>query len=172
MEIKEVDRVVASTLYSQHHYLGSVRGDTHFGAYYAGNLVATCSFGSFSRNQQTKKYAGAKELTRFCVDPSYRAKNLGSKFLSTCLKMLRKPVVTYADTTQGHDGALYKACNFILSHTVEPDYFYIDGGGWVMHKRTLWGRASKMSMSESEYAAKHGMVKKYGGEKLCFTHGL
>ena len=172
IDIKEVDRVVASTLYSQHHYLGSVRGDIHFGAYYMGNLVATCSFGSFSRNQQTKRYKGAKELTRFCADPAYHAKNLGSKFLSSCLKVLGKPVVTYADTTQGHDGALYKACNFTLSHTVEPDYFYIDGNGWVMHKRTLWGRASKMSMSEADYAAKHGMVKKYGGEKLCFTYGL
>lgn len=170
LSVVEIDRQQAASLYSAHHYLGSCRGNTHFGLLHDNELIGACSFGPFQRNEQTKKYKGGVELTRFVIRDDHQAKNLGSWFLSRCLKKTVKPVVTYADSTQGHDGALYKACNFRLSHRVDPDYFYTDSSGFVIHKKTLWSQARKMGMQEADYAVSRGLSKKWGGEKLCFIY--
>ena len=170
LSVRNLDRKEAATVYS-HHYLGSCRGNVHYGLYYQEQLIGACSFGPFQRNEQTKKYGkDAVELTRFCLHPEHQVKNLGSWFLSRCLKLIKKTVVTYADTTQGHTGALYKACNFRFSHIIQPDYCYVDEKGWVMHKKTAWNRAINMKMNEAEYATLHGLQKKWGGEKLCFIY--
>ena len=39
-----------------------------------------------------------------------------------------------------------------------------------MHKRTLYGKAKAMSMTEKEYATKHSYKKIYGKEKLKFVY--
>lgn len=173
LSVRPVDKEDAARFISVHHYLGRSRAGTHYGLYEDEALIGVCSFSPFQRNEQTVRYGkGSVELSRFCLDPDRQVKNLGSWFLSRCLKAVAKPVVTYADSTQGHDGALYKACNFTVSHTVPPDYTYADASGWGMHKRSVWRRASLMRMKEAEYAEKHGLQKKWGGEKLCFTYGF
>jgi hypothetical protein len=68
----------------------------------------------------------------------------------------------------GHVGSLYKASNFKYSHEVRPDYWYVDEDNRVMNKKTLYDRAKKYKMTESEYAEKYNFRKKYGGKKLCF----
>lgn len=174
LKVQVIDRQQASGLYAIEHYLGSCRGATHYGLTTTNELgvetlIGACSFGSFQRHQQTLKYGkDATELVRFALSSQYHADNMGSWFLSRCVKAIAKTVVTYADTTQGHDGALYKACNFTLSHRVEPDYYYVDDSGWVIHKKSVWTHAVKMRKSESAYAAENNLSKKYGGEKLCF----
>ena len=168
LDCRVVDRRDASQLYGSSHYLGSCRGRWHFGLYLGDLLIGACSFGQFQRNEQTLKYEGASELTRFCIDSAYQVKNLGSWFLSRSLKLIGGTVVTYADRTQGHDGALYKATNFTFSHEVPSDYHYVDPGGWVLHKKTVWNRSVSMKMTEAEYAAKHELSKKWGAAKLCF----
>ena len=81
-------------------------------------------------------------------------------------------VIAYADTTVGYDGGIYKASNFKLHHIVPSDYWYVDTSGYVMHKRTLYGRAKSLKMTEAEFAEKYNYIKKYGGEKLCFIRYL
>lgn len=170
LAIGGTDRKTAEVFCGLYHYLGSLRGSTHYGLSINGTMIGVCSFGPFVRNEQTRKYGDAVELTRFCLHPDYQVKNLGSWFLSRCLRLVNKTVVTYADTTLGHDGSLYKATNFEKLHVVDADYYYSDSNGWIMHKRTVWGRATKMGMTESEYAEKHALKKKWGGEKLCFIY--
>ena len=165
-----IDKKQAAQVYT-HHYIGSIRGSSHCGLFYGSLLIGACSFGPFQRNEQTLRYGkDALELTRFCLDPQYQTKNVSSWFLSRCLKAVGKTIVTYADTTFGHDGAIYKACNFKFSHEVEPDYSYIDPEGWIIHKRTIWGRATKMGITEAEYVERNRLSKKWGGKKLCFIY--
>ena len=80
-----------------------------------------------------------------------------------------KVVVAYSDETAGHRGIIYKASGFRLDRTVNPDYWYVDDEGWVIHKRTLYGRACKMSLTEGEYALKHKFRKVIGGVKYRFV---
>lgn len=88
------------------------------------------------------------------------------------LKKNPKCLLTFADATYGHVGTIYKAANWKLDGIIDPDYFYIDNNGYVMHKRTLWGHAKKMNMSESEYCGKYGYIKKYGKEKYRYLRYL
>lgn len=79
-----------------------------------------------------------------------------------------KTIISYCDTTFNHDGALYKASNFELDGVVRPDYWYVNEDKWVMHKKTLYDHAKKMSMTEVDFAAKHGYKRVYGTEKFRF----
>jgi len=169
LAIREITFRESQVVYSR-HYLGSSRGKQHLGLFSGETVIGACSFGPFQRNEQTLKYKDAVELTRFWLDPAYQVKNLGSWFLSRCLKLSGQDVVTYADTTMGHSGGLYRASNFRFSHTVAPDYYYVDQLGWVVHKRTVWGRAQKMSTTEAAYAETNLLRKVWGSEKLCFIY--
>jgi len=59
-----------------------------------------------------------------------------------------------------------------LDGMVAPDYWYVDGDGFVCHKKTLWNKASQMKMTESVYCERFGYVKVWGGEKSRYTYTL
>lgn len=152
-----------------YHYIGRGRGGQTLGAYYEGQLVALGVFSSPLR-QNMELHGSFRELSRFCIHPSYHKKNFASWLLARFITLVDAPrIVAYADTTVGHTGAMYKAANFVLAHEVPSDYWYVDIAGYVMHKRTLYGRASKMKLTEAQFAEEFGYIKKYGGKKLCYV---
>jgi GNAT superfamily N-acetyltransferase len=164
-------------LLGKYHYLPNAgRGGIAYGAYFANELIAVCVFSPLGRQNITiQDYAKneVRELSRLCIHPKYRKKNILSWFVSSCIKMLDKKykcVISYCDTTYNHTGAIYKACNFKLDSEILPDYWYISDGGWVMHKRTLYGRAVRMCMTETQYAMLQNYHKVYGGKKLRFVY--
>ena len=157
-----------------YHYLGKDRGGKAIGAYHNGELIACIVFSPPLRQNTANQFGlvsgEVRELSRLCIHPSYHKKNFASWFIKRALKLINyRLVVAYADSTVGHTGTVYKASNFELHHTVPADYWYVDTEGYVMHKRTLYGKAIKMSITESEFASKFGYIKKYGGGKLCYT---
>jgi hypothetical protein len=114
-----------------------------------------------------------RELSRLCIHPRYQKKNFASWFVSRCIKSLPEQyrlIISYCDVTFNHDGAVYKACNFVQDRTVPPDYWYVDSSGWAMHKKTLYNRASLMHLTESEFANRYDYRKVYGREKLRFVY--
>jgi len=177
----EIKKCVASEyriLLGKYHYLSTgTRGGISYGAYLDNKLTAVCMFSPLSRQNILipKEYNRnqCRELSRFCIDPRYQKKNFGSWFISRCIKLLHrniKFIISYADTTFDHDGSVYKASNFKLDKEVPPDYWYMRQDGWVLHKRTVYGHAVRMSMKESEYAEKHYLRKVYGNKKLRFVY--
>ncbi len=181
--IKKTSRGDVKELLSKYHYLPNAgRGGIIYGAYVGGKLVACCVFATPGRVEMATKLKcrtdEMRELARFCIHPSYRVKNFGSWFLSRCLRALKadvaelKLVVSFCDTTYNHDGALYKACNFVHDGDTSPDYWYVDNDGYVMHKKTLYNRAVKMSMTEKQYANERGYRKVWGRKKLRFVYVL
>jgi GNAT superfamily N-acetyltransferase len=165
-------------LLSKYHYLPNAgRGGLAFGVYLQDKLIAVCVFSSLVRQNikvgehDPKK---TKELSRLCIHPSYQKKNFASWFISRCLKMLEDVscVISYSDTTFNHNGAVYKASNFILDGEVPPDYWYVKDDGWVMHKKALYDHAVKMDQTEREYAEQRGYSKVWGLKKLRFIYEL
>jgi hypothetical protein len=90
--------------------------------------------------RQTEKRYGCKvwEFSRLWVSDKM-PRNTESWFVSRCLNFIKlnhvdvKKIVTYADPSAGHDGTLYRACNFYQDgmtdegrKTPRSDY-YIDG---------------------------------------------
>lgn len=175
INIKQISTADARSFLDAYHYIGGSRGGVCFGAYLNDKLIGCLLFSNPIRQNVAQQFDTTDdniyELSRLCIHPCYHKKNFASWFISKCIKKVNKKViVAYADTTVGHVGTVYKACGFILHHTVQPDYWYVDEKNFAMHKRTLYGRARKMCMSESEYAAKYGYSKVYGDKKLCYTY--
>lgn len=154
-----------------YHYIGRGRGGITIGVRHADELVGIAIFSPPLRQNQ-QLHGEFRELSRFCIHPNYHKKNFGSWFLSRAMAYISdvSKIIAYADSTVGHDGGLYRASNFKLSHETSPDYWYVDSDGYVMHKRTLYGRASKMKMTEKEFAKEYGYNKKYGGPKNCYVY--
>jgi len=164
-------------LLSKYHYLPNAgRGGIAYGAYLHDRLIAVCVFSPLVRqniNVDGYDQSEIRELSRLCIHPRYQKKNFASWFVSRCVKQLDdkfRCIISYCDTTFNHDGATYKACNFVQDKIIKPDYWYVSPDGWVTHKRTLYGHACKMSMTEAGYAAAHGYSKVYGREKLRFFY--
>jgi hypothetical protein len=172
---REINSTETKIFLDLYHYLGKDRGGKAFGVFDGDLLIAVIVFSPPLRQNTAGQFnlvdGEVRELSRLCIHPSYHKKNFASWFIKRALKQIKcKLVVAYADTTVGHDGGIYKASNFQLHHTVPADYWYVDINGYVMHKRTLYGRAVKQKMAEAEFAEAKGYIKKYGGEKLCFVY--
>jgi hypothetical protein len=175
LQVKDVNSAVVKEFLDLYHYLGKDRGGKAFGAYLGDELIACIVFSSPLRQNTAGQFGlvngEVRELSRLCIHPSYHKKNFASWLIKRTLKLIDcELVVAYADTTVGHNGTIYKASNFKLHHTVPSDYWYVDKQGYVMHKRTLYGKAIKMKMTEAEFAESKGYIRKYGGEKLCFVY--
>lgn len=162
-------------LLSKYHYLANAgRGGVAIGAYHQDVLIAVSVFSPpIRQNVDLKGFdvSQVRELSRLCIHPRYRKKNLGSWFISRAVEQLDnvKMIISYCDSTFNHDGTVYKASNFILDGTVPADYWYVDLSGWVMHKKSLYNRAVKNKLGEADYASRHGYKKVFGCEKLRFV---
>lgn len=172
VKIKKCQAKDYKLLLSKYHYLPNAgRGGTAYGAYLDNELVAVCVFSPLGRQNLPWDKKTTRELSRLCIHPRYQKRNFASWFVSRCIKSLDtryKTIISYCDTTFNHDGATYKACNFQLDGEVIPDYWYVSGDGWVMHKKTLYNHAVTMGMSEKDYAESNGYIKTYGKKKLRF----
>jgi GNAT superfamily N-acetyltransferase/DNA-binding ferritin-like protein (Dps family) len=150
----------------KYHYLSSAgRGGQAWGAYIGLNLIAVVVLSPPLRQNMSFDL----ELSRMCIHPKYRKKNLGSWMLSRIIKNYRnKTIVAYSDSTYNHTGAIYKASGFLFDGEVKPDYWYISKDGWLMHKKTLYNRAVNSKLTEREFAEYYGYIKIYGQAKLRF----
>jgi len=68
-------------------------------------------------------------------------KGTESWFISRCLKRLKKDkpqiwaVLTFADSTEGHTGVIYKATNALFCGMTSKATFYLDSEGRLRHPR-------------------------------------
>lgn len=85
-------------------------------------LIGICTFGSPPSRALCVGVCGVEnahkvnELNRLCVNDGLE-KNVLSFFVSSCLKLLPQDliIVSYADTSQGHNGYIYQATNWIYT---------------------------------------------------------
>lgn len=89
-----------------------------FGLFHLGKLVGVVCYGTPPSPTLRNGIAGPEnshrilELNRLCL--LYNKKNEASLLVSRSLKMLPKGkiIISFADTSQGHVGYVYQACNF------------------------------------------------------------
>lgn len=149
----------------KNHYTNSCPGIVRcFTLEEAGVVVGACIFSIPSRqNIGVPGCYDIVELSRlFIIDDT--PKNTESYFIAQCLKWLRintefEAVVSFADTTQGHSGAIYKATNFVLLGQTGTNYHYETLAGHRLHKRQVWDRAKKNNISEKEQSIKDNLTK-------------
>lgn len=96
-------------------------------------------------------------LSRFCLRDD-RPDNSGSFLLSHSVSMLDKlrwkVMLTYADTAQGHTGALYRASNWFFHGKTEPSRIYTDPQtGQMVSKKAGPTNRSHQEMLDLGYEA-------------------
>lgn len=177
LEIKPCPAAEYRPLLAKYHYLAAAeRHGRAWGIYHGDRLVGVVSFSPPVRqNVDCMEFDRPQvvELSRLCIHPAYQRQNLASWFVSRAMKLLPpeiRCIISYCDTTFNHDGAVYKALNFAQDRVIRPDYWYECAGGWVMHKKTLYQKAVRMSVKEAEYAERFGYRKVFGSDKLRFVY--
>ena len=178
--IKIIDGSIASKFFSKYHYSASGgRGGISIGCFIDDVLIACCRYCSPTRKESAErlnlKTSELLELTKFCIHPNYQKKNFATWFISktyTFIPINVKCLLSFADETFGHNGTIYKASNWSYDGEIKPDYVYVDSSGFIIHKKTLWNHASRMTMSEKNYADLWGFVKMWGDKKHRFLKWL
>lgn len=180
--IKEINNKDVRVFLGQYHYLPSIsKYGFHIGAYLNDLLIASATFSQLTRNQIAErlnvKNSQIRELGRFCIHNNYHKKNFASWFLSRAVQLFKnkylevKMLISFADTSF-HSGTIYKANNWIEDGETERNYMYKSVDNHLLHKKTLWDRASKFNMSENEYAAKHNYIKVWSEPKKRYIFNL
>jgi len=165
-------------LLSKYHYLANIGryGSYRYAAILNNKIIAAAVYSTLTRKESAARHnllpKEMLELSRFCIHPEYQMKNFASWFLSRSLKLIPKGkikrIITFADTTFGHVGTIYKATNWVYDGETDPDYWYIDKLGCRYHKKTIWDQACKFNKSEMEYASSIGLIRMMGKKKIRY----
>lgn len=118
--VKPITRLDCTPYIMKKHYAKRFPSVSYaYGLFRGRTLLGCITFGSPAGATVRKGIAGEKhaenviELNRLCLRDN--RKNEASILVSRAIKLLRKPkiIISYADTSQGHQGIVYQACNFI-----------------------------------------------------------
>ncbi len=167
--LEKKDYGTAVSLLDEFHYAKSGRGaKIIFILKLKGVIIAVAKYSSVVRKETATSlgydHIDVLELDRFCIHPKYQKKNLGSFFLSKTIKYIKsntqtKLLISFADSGQNHDGALYKASGWRYVGDTKDSYEYVDKEMNPINKKTVYNRAVKEKMKESEYVKKLGLIK-------------
>ena len=175
-EIREIDfSKEISEWVSSHHYTGSCPRSVKyvFGLFDGLSMIGVCIYSYFSRNQLNQKYPNCLELSRFFIEDG-TPKNTESYFLGGTLRKLKKKVdgiISYADSTEGHSGVIYRASNFKLIGMTKKSYHYLKNGERV-NKKQVWDRAKKNNISEKEQSRLEDLTKVEESPKFIYFYKL
>ena len=126
--VKPIKRFETHDWFNNKHYAKRIPSISYCYGLYDINKVlqGVISFGSPPSNSLVIGAFNGKytdiflELNRLCINDNLE-KNVLSFFVSQALKLIEKPkvVVSYADTSQGHNGYIYQATNWIYTGLTE-----------------------------------------------------
>ena len=143
-----------------------------FGLFQNKELNGICTFGSPPSNALCVGVCGKNykskviELNRLCVNDN-DIKNLTSYFLGHSLKLLPKPkiIVSYADTSQNHNGYIYQATNWIYTGLSAKRTERFDPNNPNKHSKTVTETMNYKNLSIRERPQKHRYVYFIGSKK-------
>ena len=168
LNIKEIDSINVENFYNKYHYLARSRHGIHIGAFLDNKLIAATTFSAITRIESaTRLKASSKEireLSRFCTNPLYHNSNLASYFLSHATTLYHKNypkiiiLLTFADPYVGHLGTIYKATNWTEDGVTNESYFYTRNN-YHYDKKTVYGYAISLGLTESEFISKYGFER-------------
>ena len=152
-EIHKITTKEAKDYIKTHHYShGCHNGPSPcYGLFVGNSLIGVLMFATpCSENVRSSVFGEeyknhVTELHRLHIkdtlDGKIVPKNTESWFISRCLKSLKrdKPkiwaVLSFADSTEGHNGTIYKATNAYFCGTTSKSTFFFDTQGRLRHPR-------------------------------------
>lgn len=160
----------------KNHYLKTlpVTCLASIGLFLDDKLKGVALFAEPIRAFAAKKYVNKIELIRFVVSDDME-KNTESMFLSTSMDLIESTfpydgVITYSDTTEGHEGCIYKACNFMEAGKTKDCYHYINAQGIRIDNYQVWKKAKENNVHEAVQAYIDGLKKEKDLSKIIFLY--
>jgi hypothetical protein len=167
----------ARSFFQEYHYSGGMgNAAIPVGVYHqpSSELLGAIAFHApISENVRRSVFGDGREdeviaLQRLALHPKAPA-NTGSWFISRALDWLKgykpnyKAVITFADTTEGHDGTVYQACSADYYGMSPPKTYYKDQEGVLRAPRQNGKNISKQDAKKRgwtpvERQAKHRYV--------------
>lgn len=179
--LEEANPIESEKFYNAYHYLGDRKGYT-IGAKIDDLLIGCITFSSITRKEIAKKqklcHTQVRELVRMCIHPEFHKPNFGSWLMSRAIHFFKekypdvKMLISFADTTQGHDGGIYKASNWLFDGETGSSYHYANKNGEKFHKKTIYDRAKSIGMKEREYAMSQELFRIEEMPKKRFLYKL
>jgi hypothetical protein len=139
--VTQIDQRAARSFVETYHYSGGMgNAGMPWGLYADGFLVGVIVFHTpISENVRKSVYGDSRkdevtELHRMAIHPQ-APQNTATWFISRVLDRLKeyKPkytaVLSFADTTEGHDGTVYQAANADYTGMTDTTTFYKDQSG-------------------------------------------
>ncbi len=147
IRLKPIPFTVAKKILARHHYLHSLPGGTKltFGIFSGNRLLGAITFGAGPhRAYQLVRDATPDDcmaLTRLWLSDEL-PNNSESRVIGIALRALRKFtklkfLVSYADPSQGHEGIVYQATNWLYTGLSETMPLYDLGDGQARHSRSF-----------------------------------
>lgn len=147
LRVEKVAASIAKPFVREHHYSHGIHnGPMTYGLFDAEELIGVLAFATPSSEAVCSSVFGDEkkrsvtELHRLVLLDRV-PKNAESFFISRALKLLKfdrpyyKAVLSFADSTQGHVGTIYQACNALYCGTTASATFYLDADGRLRHPR-------------------------------------
>jgi len=147
MSVCAIPSKLGKEFVKKHHYSKGIHnGPMCYGLFREESLVGVLAFATPSSEAVCSSVFGVErkrsvtELHRLVLlDEAPR--NSESFFISRVLKMLKRDrpyysaVLSFADSTEGHVGTVYQACNALYCGMTAASVFYLDGSGRLRHPR-------------------------------------
>lgn len=146
-EVRQVSGGLGKKFIREHHYTHSCHnGPMCWGLYDDDALIGVCAFATPSSENVRASLFGPSEVDRvtelhrlFVVDGT--PKNTESWFIKRAIQGLLeyrpkiRGIISFADSTEGHSGVIYRASNALFCGTTGRARFYRDGEGRLRHPR-------------------------------------
>ena len=145
-EVRPLAQNVAKEYITNHHYTHGCHNAPGpcYGLYEDDRLIGALLYANPCTDAVRKSVWGPEmkesviELHRLYIEDG-TPRNTESWFIMQCQKRLHedrpeiKGVLSFADSTEGHVGTIYKATNFHFVGKTSPTYFYVDETGRLRH---------------------------------------
>jgi len=164
--VKSIDSCLCKEWLLKKHYAKRIPMiEFSFGLFENNNLIGVCTYGTTLAIGIRKIFTNKVfELNRLVVNDGLE-KNVLSFFVSNTIKMMPNVCVllSYADKTQGHNGYIYQATNWIYTGLSAIVKEYKVRGEEDMHSQTLFDK-SKGQTDRVAY------LKRIYGERLYMDY--
>ncbi|KKN98867.1 hypothetical protein LCGC14_0141080 [marine sediment metagenome] len=144
------------------HYLGTIPGSKLIlVARQKSVIVGIATFGKgTNRNIPDNTW----ELTRLCI-PFYVVRPFACEFLDRCYGYIRenypqiKELVSFADSSVGHNGGIYRMAKWAKNGQTPPSYAYFDPATFKLMHKSACRRIKGVDKTERELADERGWIR-------------
>lgn len=182
LRVEKVAPSIAKPFVKEHHYSHGIHnGPMTYGLFRDESLVGVLAFATPSSEAVCASVFGIEqkrsvtELHRLVLLDEV-PKNSESFFISRALKLLKsdrpyyRAVLSFADSTEGHVGTIYQACNALYCGTTSSATFFLDETGRLRHPRQnglniTKERAAERGWTPVKRGAKHRYLFLLPGSK-------